>query len=137
MCALPQADIYRLPPPPLPHLPTPTPSNTPPSTHWLYDLQDIHDELVHSFQNRHIYPLERKDNFHAQIELPPPPMINWCILSKTVRFIPSKEKIISTHRLSCPAHPPPPRAPSCSNPCPHALKNSALPSPVIRLTGYT
>ena len=27
------------PPPPPPH----TPSNTPPSPHWLYDLQDIHD----------------------------------------------------------------------------------------------
>ena len=30
---------------------------------------------------------------------------NWCILSKTVRFIPF---IVSTHRLSCPARPAPP-----------------------------
>ena len=33
--------------------------------------------------------------------------------------------------------PPPSRAPSCSYPGPHALKISALPSPVIRLTEYT
>ena len=67
--------IYKtlLPPPP------PTPSNTPPSPHCLYDLQDIQDELVHSFQNRQIYPL--------------------------------KGFIVSTHRLSCPVHPPPPRLP--------------------------
>ena len=32
-----------------------------------------------------------------------------CILSKTVTFIPLKECIVSTHRLSCPAPPPPPQ----------------------------
>ena len=36
--------------------PTPTPSNVPSSPHCSYDLHDIHNELVHSFQNRHIYP---------------------------------------------------------------------------------
>ena len=68
--------IYRCPhllTPPIPSHPTPTPSNTPPSTHWLYDLQYIHDKLVHYFQNRHIYHLKRMYSFHAQIELPHPP----------------------------------------------------------------
>ena len=57
---------------------------------------------------------------------------------------PVKGFTVSTHRLSCPARsPPPPSAPrpppdpSCSNPCPHALQNSALPSPVTRLPEYT
>ena len=36
----------------------PPPSTTPLSTHWLYDLRDIHDKLVHSFLNRQIYPFE-------------------------------------------------------------------------------
>ena len=44
--------------------------------------------------------------------------------------------IYSAHRWSCPARSPP-AAPSCSNPGPHAFENSALPSPVIRLRGYT
>ena len=47
-----------LPPPPTPLYPTPTPSNNPPSTHWLYGLQETHDKLVHSSQNRHICPLK-------------------------------------------------------------------------------
>ena len=42
--------------------------------------------------------------------------------------------IVSAHRLS---PPPPPRATSCSNPGPHALTISALPSPDLRLTGFT
>ena len=88
------------------HPPPAEPSNAPPSPHWLYDLQDIHDKLVHSFQNRQVYSLKGFIySFHAQIELPRP-------------F-------------------PPTPVPSCSNPCPHALHNSALSSPVIRLTGYT
>ena len=71
------------------------------STHWLYDLpQDIHDKLMHSFQNRYIYRLKTMYSFHAQIELPHPPqprpnpphyMINWCnffFFPKTVRFVP-------------------------------------------------
>ena len=69
---------------------------------------DIHDKLMHSFHNRQICSL---DGF-----------------------------IVSAHRLSCPARPPslhPTSAPSCSNPAPHAPKNSALPSPVIRRTWYT
>ena len=51
-----------------------------PSPRWLYDLQDIHDNLVHSFQNRHIYPVILIYIFHAQIKLPrlppsrPPPL---------------------------------------------------------------
>ena len=36
--------------------PPPLPSNAPPSPDWLYDLQDIQDKLVYSFQNRHICP---------------------------------------------------------------------------------
>ena len=32
---------------PLVQTQAPTPSNTPPSPHWLYDLQDILDELMH------------------------------------------------------------------------------------------
>ena len=31
--------------------------------------------------------------------------MNWCILSKTVRFIPLEEFIVSTHILSCPTCP--------------------------------
>ena len=34
--------------------PPPTPSDTPPSLRWLYDLQDTHDYMVHSFDNRQI-----------------------------------------------------------------------------------
>ena len=44
--------VNPFPPPPL------TPSNTPPSPHWLYDLLDIHDKLMHSFHNRQIRSLE-------------------------------------------------------------------------------
>ena len=50
------------------------------------------------------------------------------------QIYPLKGFIVSMHRLSCP---PPSLAPSWSNPGPHALKNSALPSPVIRLTRFT
>ena len=53
----------------------PPPSTTPLSTHWLYDLRDIHHKLVHSCQTRHIQ------------------LFQGCI--------------VSTHRLSCPAGPPP------------------------------
>ena len=50
-----------------------TPSNTPPFPHWLYDLQDIHDILMHSVPNREIHSYsERMYSFRAQIELPRP-----------------------------------------------------------------
>ena len=107
------------PSPPLPpHPPRLTPSNTPPSLHWLYDLQDIHDNLMHSLHNHHIYPLggfivsTHRLSCPARFSLSPTPpasppprtrrplvtgcttyrmcMISWCILSKTVRCIPLK-----------------------------------------------
>ena len=89
------------PPPRCPHPPPRTlrPLLTGCTTYRIY----IHDKLVHSFQNRQIYPL--------------------------------KGFIVSTHRLSCSAPPPAPAGPSCSNSSPQAIKNSALPSPVVRLTG--
>ena len=41
---------------------------------YMYDLpQDIHDKLMRSFQNRHVYPLKIMYSFHAQIELPHTP----------------------------------------------------------------
>ena len=49
-------NVGKTPPNPLTP-PPPTPSNTPLSPHWLYDLQDIHDKLVPCFHNRLICPL--------------------------------------------------------------------------------
>ena len=56
----------------------------------------------------------------------------------TDAFLP-KQSDLSRSRIYCfhahfqlPAHPPPPRVPSCSNPGPHALQNSAFLSPDIR-----
>ena len=48
-------------------------------------------------------------------------VMNGCIPSTTVRFVPS---IVPAHMLSCPRPPPllPPHAPSCSNPGLHALQ---------------
>ena len=65
------------------------------------------------------------------VELPrpsrPPPMINWCIRSKAVRFIIGF--IVSTHRLSCPARPaaPPPPFPLDQTQAPTSLKTSPSP----------
>ena len=36
----------------------PPSSSTPPSPHWLYDLPDIRDKLMHFFHNRQICPLQ-------------------------------------------------------------------------------
>ena len=76
--------------------------------------------------------------YDIYIYIPPPPprtlrplltdcttyrtyMMNWSILSKTVTFIPLKERVVSTHKLSCPARPPSPPPflpPPPSNPVP-------------------
>ena len=41
--------VSEVPSAPLPLPPPPNPSNTPPSPHWLYDLQDtLDDKLIHS-----------------------------------------------------------------------------------------
>ena len=53
--------------------PHPHPSNAPPSPQWLYVLQDTHDKLVHSFQNRQIYPLKRFIVSTHRLSPPPPP----------------------------------------------------------------
>ena len=115
-----------LPPPtsPPPH-PTPTPSNTPPSTHLLCAIQDIHDKVVRSFQNRHIYPLKGCIVSTHRLSCPARPaprfLHDQLVHSFQNRQIyPVEGFIVSTHKMSCPT--------------PHVLENSALPSPVIRLT---
>ena len=55
--------------PPFPPAPC---SNTPPSPQWLYDLQDIHFKLMHSFHNRQICFL-KGFIVSAHILSPPPP----------------------------------------------------------------
>ena len=51
----------------------PPPSNTPPSPHWLYDLQYIHDKLMHSFHNRQVRPLKGFIVSTHRLSSPPPP----------------------------------------------------------------
>ena len=75
------------------------------------DVHDIHDTLVHSFQNRHIFPLKHVDySFDAQVELPRPlSSRDELVQSFRNRHInPLKEFIVSTHKSSCPARPSPP-----------------------------
>ena len=91
-----------------PPFPSTTPSNTAPSPHWLYDLQDIHYKLMHSFHNRQICSLEG--------------------------VIVSAHRLCCPARFPFPPSPP---APSGSKPGPHAHKTSALSLPDIKLTGYT
>ena len=52
----------------------PTPSNTLPSPQWLYDLQSIHDILMHSSHNRQICSLKGFTVSAHRLSYPAPPL---------------------------------------------------------------
>ena len=63
-----QAHIELPPPLPLVQTPVPTPLKSPPSSHWLYDLQDALDKLINIFpQLSDFVPLKNGFySFHEQ-----------------------------------------------------------------------
>ena len=85
----------------IPVLPPPPPSNTPPSPHWWYDLQDIRDKLVHSFQNRPIDPLKGFIVSTHRLSCPtrPPPPTPRSLLFKESQAPTPLKTSPSPHRL--------------------------------------